>query len=97
MTEISYETRKRKYLTITVRPLRVDDLAEAPAVWLDNGQRPDSQRMPCRGGSDRGTGAGRSVEGNDETAGDVQIYRFPSWRKGVQNVQSRNVTQTRRG
>ena len=26
-------------LTIAVRPLRVDEFAEAPVVWLDNGQR----------------------------------------------------------
>jgi hypothetical protein len=43
---------------------------EAPAVW-DNDQRPDEQRMPSRGRSDRGTGAGRSAEGNDKKAGDV--------------------------
>lgn len=61
-------------LTIAVCPLRVDKLGEAPVVWLDNGQR-------------AGTGAGRSAEGNDETAGDVEdevprftLY-FPSWRR----------------
>jgi hypothetical protein len=72
-------------LAIAVCPLRVDKLGEAPVVWLDNGQR-------------AGTGAGRSAEGNDETAGDVEdevprfnLY-FPSWR-GLYRAPDRNTDE----
>jgi hypothetical protein len=72
-------------MTLPSQLAHCDELAEAPAVWLDNSlsQRPDERRMPRRGRSDRGTGAGRSAEGNDETAGNVEdevpglLYTFP--------------------
>jgi hypothetical protein len=65
-----------------------------PSGWTTVSERPDELRVPVpwRGRLDRGTGAGRSAEGNDETAGDVEdevprftLY-FPSRRGGVQRA-----------
>lgn len=42
--EFDYRLLRSADLTIAVRPLRVDE-PEPAAVWLNNGHRPDEQRI----------------------------------------------------